>query len=67
MSDEWLHRLFRAFGRPSVPPEGATDLDVIDDRLNQIEVSLSDVVLRLKLLERQADPRGIRDTRHDRP
>jgi hypothetical protein len=60
MNDDWLLRALRLFGRPPTPSEGHTDLKEIDTRLNQIEVNLSDVVLRLKLLERQSDPRGIR-------
>lgn len=61
MSDDWLIRMLRLFGRPLDPPGGTTDLEQIDRRLNRIEVDLSDVVIRLKLLERQADPRGLRD------
>ena len=62
MSDEWVSRFLRLVGRidpPAPPPDGA-DLGEIDRRLGAVEQNLSDIVIRLRLLERQADPRGIR-------
>ena len=66
MSDEWIGRLLRLVGRIDAPPPVAeADLWEIDRRLGLVEQNLSDVVIRLRLLERQADPRGIREGTHD--
>ena len=60
MSDEWVTRLLRLIGRIDPPAPDVADLGEIDRRLGAVEQSLSDIVIRLRLLERQADPRGIR-------
>lgn len=59
MSDDWLLRLFRRLARPTLPPVGgATDLREIDARLGAVEREQYEIEARLRLLERQADPRG---------
>jgi hypothetical protein len=67
MSDDWVTRLRRLVGQINDPPpaESTADFREIDQRLGQVEQSLSDIVIRLRLLERQADPRGIREQQHD--
>jgi hypothetical protein len=69
MADEWLVRLLRLFGHQP-PPEAArhTDLTTIDQRLGAVEGKLGEVddrLVRLELLEHQADPRGILRGRDD--
>lgn len=60
MSDDWITRLLQLVGRIDAPPPApTTDLGEIDQRLGRVEQSLSDIVIRLRLLERQADPRGL--------
>lgn len=54
---EWLRWL-----TPAAPRAEArrVDLEEVDERLNDLERIQADIKVRLRLLERQADPRGIR-------
>ena len=60
MSDEWLFRLLRRFARPEILSSGTADLRTIDERLGVVEREQREIEARLRLLERQSDPRGIR-------
>jgi hypothetical protein len=61
MSDDLLRWLRRCFGRPEAPPANSTDLDMVDERLDTLERKQREINVRLQLLERQADPRRLRD------
>ncbi len=59
MADEWLYRVLRRFGKPSPPLRQTVDLREIDERLAMIERDQARIQARLRLLETQADPRGL--------
>ena len=69
MSDEWISWLLKLLNRPPVqPPTDAADLAQIDRRLGAVEGKQSELdvrLVRLELLEHQADPRGVREGNHD--
>ena len=60
MIEDWLSRVLRRFGRPDVPLTDSHTLHEIDDRLDAVAREQAEIDARLHLLERQADPRGIR-------
>lgn len=63
--DEVLRGLLRRFGRPSISPAiGIGEIDEFDERLAVLEREQREIDARLRLLEQQADPRGIRRERH---
>ena len=59
MADDWLLRLLRRFGTPSLPPSRTVDLREIDERLGMIEQNQAQIRARLRLLEMQANPRDL--------
>ena len=54
-----LRHLLRRFGRPSDHVVRSADEHVYDERLTRLEQTQREIVARLSLLERQADPRGM--------
>ena len=55
---EWLRRLFIPSRAPRT--EGRhIDLERVDERLTRLEHEQDEIEVRIDLLERQADPRGI--------
>lgn len=56
--DEWLRWLLPTERPPDVR---RVDLERIDERLTSLEHEQNDIEVRLRLLERQSDPRGIRE------
>jgi hypothetical protein len=60
---DWIARLLR---RPTGPPldyGGDYDFTRVDARLTNLEHQVNEIEVRLRLLERQADPRGLREAR----
>jgi len=64
MTDDWILRLLRRIARPEPFHFRGKDLSEIDTRLGAVEQEQHKIEARLHLLERQADPRGIRRTRN---
>jgi hypothetical protein len=58
--DDLLRRLLRLLGRPQEARSDGRDLRVIDERLGSLEQRQREIAARLRLLERQADPRDLR-------
>lgn len=50
----WLHK----FGHPAQHAAASEPLDEFDTRISENERKLRSIEIRLRLLERQADPRG---------
>jgi hypothetical protein len=61
MSDDLLRWIARCFARPLPPSADGTNLDMVDERLDTLERTQREINARLRLLERQADPRNLRD------
>ena len=63
--DDWLLRLLRRFGHPTRGvPSPRMSLERIDTRLAEVEHRTEDLEARLKLVERQTDPRGVFGNHH---
>jgi hypothetical protein len=58
---QWLRRILP----PDTDDSSHPDLGAIDSRLLKLEREQDKIDLRLKLLERRGDPRGIREGRYD--
>lgn len=68
MPDDWVWRLLRRFGRAPAArdlsgPRQHIDIGKVDERLDNLEHKQRDIDVRLRLIERQADPRKLRDDR----
>lgn len=61
MTDDLIRWLRRCFARPEPAPASGTDLDMVDERLDVLERTQREIHARLRLLERQSDPRRLRD------
>lgn len=59
--DDLLRRILRSFARPAPMPASTADLTMVDERLDGLERTQREINARLRLLERQADPRKLRD------
>jgi hypothetical protein len=55
-----IRRLFRLMRRSREGRLGGYDLRVVDERLGVLEQKQREITARLRLLERQTDPREIR-------
>ena len=64
-----LHETITRWLRQMLPPDtdspSRTDMGIIDSRLSSVEKEQEKIDVRLSLLERRGDPRGIREGRYD--
>jgi hypothetical protein len=54
---ELLRWLLGCIGRAPVARQPQADADAVDQRLNAVDQKLRNIAARLRLLERQSDPR----------